>query len=70
MNQNWRSPVVEHHTAKSDSDDDDKTLVDEDEERLNAVELDKLYVLIPNPLEWENADDSRRMQFQQLLKWL
>lgn len=46
MDQNWRSPVIEDQTAvhaKSDAgDDDDKTLVDEDEECLNIVEHDKL----------------------------
>ena len=55
MNRNWRTPVVEDQTAgsaKSDSDDDDKTLVDEDEECLNVGEHDKLYVSITNLLKW------------------
>ena len=55
MNQNWRAPVEENQTfvqAKSDSDDDDKTLVDEDEECLSIDKHGKLYVFIPNPMEW------------------
>ena len=66
MNQNWRSPVVEVETAgsaKSDSDDDDKTLVDEDE----IIGHDKLYVFIPNPQRWQETNDSRSVH---LLKWL
>lgn len=61
MNQNWRSPVVEKAMtvqAKSDNgDDDDKTLVDEDEEFLNIVQLDKLYVFGTDCLKWQDAND-------------
>ena len=55
MDRSWRSPVVEIQTAtypKSETDDDDKTLVDEDEERLNIIEHDKLYVFSTKPLKW------------------
>ena len=70
MDRNWRTPVVEDQTArsaKSDSDDDDKTLVDEDEECFNVAEHDKLYVFILNPQRRQDANDSRSMH---LLKWL
>ncbi len=75
MNQNWRTPVVEDQTAihaKSDSDDDVRTLVDEDnkslvgedEERPDVdsralVKHDKMYVFIANPLKWQDINDLR-----------
>ena len=73
MNQNWRSPVVENQTvvqAKSDNgDDDDKTLVDEDEECLSMAEHDKLYVSLTSFLNWQDANDSKSMLYQKLSKW-
>ena len=75
MTQNWRSPIVENRTAvqtKSDSgnDDDDKTLVDGDEEILNIVQLDKLYVFGMKFLSWQDANNCRRLDLVQLLQWL
>ena len=75
MDQNWRTSVVEDKTAKhakSNSDDDyrtlvdgdNKSLVDEDEEWPDVdsralAKQDKLYVFVTNPLKWQDINDLR-----------